>query len=255
MVNTSETVSAQFQSSAAEVETIFESYRELHEIYTTAFGNLESKLGKLPVQYKNEVLKAKQLFSSIRGTVSGRQTNISDRLYAQGLVLLVGNAETLTRELFKTLLIQNIRTLKFQRDILIPLSRLLEAGDDASLGELVFSVLEEDKNPAEKLNFQNMKQLQGVMKNYLGIEVPDDYIKDLHEFWQIRHIVIHNSGVIDQRFIDNLKSAGIPTLKYRLNVKVNVKKAEYDRCFALLVLLFEALDQEIERLKLEYNAV
>lgn len=253
MTKESETVSSQFQASAAEVETIFESYRELHEIYSAAFGNLESKLSKLPAQYKSEISKAKKLFSSIKGTVGGKQVDISDKLYAQGLVLLVGNAEALTREMFKSLLVQNIRSLKFQKDIQIPLSRLLEANSDTSLGELVFSVLEDDKNPAEKLNFQNMKQLQGVVKNYLGMEVPDDYIKDLHEFWQIRHIVIHNSGIIDQRFLGNLKAAGIPTKKYKLGMKIEIKKSDYDKCFGLLILLFEAFDKEIERLKLEYN--
>lgn len=252
-VDTTETVSGQFQASAAEIEAIFESYRELHDIYASSFKTLESELEGLPAQYKQKVGNAKKVFENVRGTVGGRQLEISSQLYAQGLVLLVGAAEAITKEIFRNLLVHNIRKVSIKRSIDLPISKVLKARTDEQLAELVLEVLESEGNPTEKLNFQNMKQLQGVMKGYLNIDLSDELMAELHEYWQIRHIIIHNTSIIDQQFIDNLKKAKIPVEKYAVGEKVEVAKIDYDKCFALLALLFETFDTEIERLKLSYN--
>lgn len=248
-----ELVSAIFQASASEIDTIFESYRQLHEIYSTSFANLEKALDELPNQYKGKVANAKKAFNNTLSTVEQRQIQISDQLYSQGLILLVGNAESLTREMFHALLRLNIRKLNLKKDISLPLSDVLRAETDDELGELVISILEADGNPTEKLNFQNMKQLQGIMSGYLGLNIDNELVKNLHEYWQIRHIVIHNGAIVDQKFIDNLVKAGVSTEKYQLGQIAKVTKKDYDTCFALLVLLFGNFDDEISRLNLKYN--
>ena len=248
-----ETISSQFQASAAEIDTIFESYRELHNIYTASFVGLEKELDGLPVVYTQKVSNAKQAFSNVKVTVSGRQLEISNQLYAQGLVLLVGAAESITKEMFHNLLVCNIRKVTLKDNVSLPVNLVLKAKTDGELAELIFSMLADESNPTEKLNFQNMKQLQGIMKSYLKISLSDDLMAALHEYWQIRHTVIHNTSVIDKRFIDNLKKAKIPAEKYKTGEKVIVTKDDYDKCSALLILLFETFDQEVERLKLDYT--
>ena len=252
-VEATETVSGQFQASAAEVEAIFDSYRELHSIYANSFKKLESELGGLPAQYKQKVGNTKKVFENVRGTVDGRQLEISSQLYGQGLVLLVGIAEAITKEMFRNLLVRNIRKVTIKRNINLPIDKVLKAITDEQLAGLVLEVLESEGNPAEKLNFQNMKQLQGVMKGYLDVNLGDELMSELHEYWQVRHVIIHNASIVDQQLIDNLKKARISTEKYVVGEKVEVVKADYDKCFALLALLFEAFDAEIERLKLSYN--
>ena len=252
-VERAETVSSQFQASAAEIDSIFESYRELHRIYAASFAGLEKELDGLPSQYKQKVGNAKKAFNNVKGTVSGKQLKISDQLYVQGLVLLVGAAESITKEMFHRLLICNIRKITLKDNVSLPVNLILKASTDEDLAELIFSKLSDEGNPTEKLNFQNMKQLQGIMKSYLKINLPDDLMTELHEYWQIRHTVIHNASIIDQRFIDNLKKAKISTEQYKISEKVVVTKEDYDKCSALLILLFETFDQEMDRLKLDYT--
>lgn len=249
-----EMVASLFLASAAEVDSIFESFRELHSIYSSSYTSLEQSLEKLPLQYENQVKNAHKAFDNTLTTVKSRQKRISNQLYAQGLTLLVGNAESLTKEIFQTLLKLNIRKVNIKKNIELPLSDVLKAKTDEQLASLVLQVLVSEGNPAEKLNFQNMQQLQGIMKSYLGFNIDDEIVIELHKFWQIRHVVIHNASIIDQKFIDNLSKARIPTTKYTIGAKVKVTKKDYDSCFSLLVLLFELFDAEIERLELKYNA-
>lgn len=167
-------------------------------------------------------------------------------------MLLVGAAESITKEMFRNLLVCNIRKVNLKENINLPAKLVLSAHTDTELAELIFNIIADEGNPAEKLNFQNMRQLQAVMKSYLRIDVPDELISALHKYWQIRHIIIHNSAIIEQRFLDNLKKAGISVDEYILAQKVKVTKEDYDKCSGLLMLLFETFDDEIERLKLDY---
>ncbi len=253
-INKAETVSGQFQASAAEIDTIFDSYRELHNIYATSFGRLEVELDGLPAPYKKKVENAKKVFKNVKSTVDGRQIEISDQLYAQGLVLLVGAAESITKEMFHNLLVRNIRKITLKDKLSLPVNEVLKAKTDEELAELVFGVLASEGNPTEKLNFQNMQQLQGIMKGYLKINLEHALMAELHEYWQVRHIVIHNASIIDQQFLDNLTKAKLSTERYVVGEKVKVTKEDYDKCSSLLILLFESFDAEIERLKLNYAA-
>lgn len=247
------TVSGQFQASAAEIDTIFESYRTLHIIYASSFSSLEKELDTLPTTYKQKIANAKKAFGNAKGTVDDKQVEISEQLYAQGLVLLVGAAESITKEMFHDLLVHNIRKVTLKDKLSLPVNEVLKATSDEDLAELVFGLLAGDGNPAEKLNFQNMQQLKGIMKGYLGIDLDDNLMTELHEYWQIRHLVIHNASIIDQQFLDNLTKAKIPTKRYVVGKKISVTKEYYDKCSSLLILLFEAFDAEIERLSLQYR--
>ena len=247
-----ETTSGQFQGSANEIESIIENYKQLHGIYVDSFERLEKDLDGLPARFSNKVTNAKKVFENVKGTVDERQLEISNQLYSQGLVLLVGAAESITKETFRTLLIKNIRKVSIKRNVTLPVDKVLKAETDEQLAKLILEVLEGEGNPAEKLNFQNMKQLQGIMKSYLGIELSDDLMTELHEYWQIRHVIIHNASIIDQQFIDNLKKAKVPTQRYAIGEKIKVTRADYDKCFTLLILLFETFDIEMDRLQLHY---
>ncbi len=247
-----ESVSTQFQAASVEINTIFQSFRLLYDIYSASFNNILGSLNRLPNEYEKQVKNAKIAFENASETVNSRQKDISNQLYAQGLVLMVGNAESLTREMFKVLLRNNVRKRQSGRKIELTLDQVLAADTDQKLGDLVLELLEVEKNPLEKLNFQNMKQLQGIMNGYFGIRIQDETIKDLHEFWQIRHAIIHNASFVDQRFIDNLNAADLPSRAYSVGQKILVKKQDYDRCFERFVALFDSIDGEIKRLNLAY---
>ncbi|NCO10809.1 hypothetical protein GW930_02810 [Candidatus Saccharibacteria bacterium] len=247
-------VSETFQAAAQEIDTIFVSFRQLHDIFSSAYQNLEDSLDGLPHQYMQQLNNAKMAFNNTSSTVKNRQAKISNQLYAQGLVLLVGSAESIIREMFYDLLKSNIRKLNIKKDINVPLKDVLRISNDDELATFVLGLLESNGNPAEKLNFQNALQIQGNMRDYLGINLEGNLMRDIHEFLQLRHVIIHNSSVVDQRMIDNLNSAKLPTDRYIVGKKLEITKDDYNKCFGLLSVLFEAFDAEIERLKLQYGA-
>lgn len=251
--NCNDSVSAQFQAVASEIDTIFFSFRQLYEVYTTSIGGIHKSLNKLPQSYRKQIENQKKALESVAKTVDIKQREISNHLHAQGLVLLVGGSESLTREMFRTLLRQNIRKIKLKKSPLLPLKDVLSANTDEELGDLVLSALENDKNPSEKLNFQNMQSVKGIMQAYLEMNVEDDIAQGLHKYWQIRHVIIHNASIVNKKFIENLKAADLPVTGYKEGQLVDVTKKDYDDCFSLLVLLFDNFDEQIEKLKLKYE--
>lgn len=251
-----ESLKAQFQASAADVDTIFTSFRSLYEVYNSSLDSLSRGLSTLPRSYQQKLDNAQKAFENMAKTVATRQEAISGQLYSQGIVILVGNAESLMRDMFRELVISNFRKLKPINDkgkLSFSLSEIIGAKSDSDLGIMLLNKLEGDKNPAEKLNFQNMQALQGILKYYFGITIPDNNIIDIHVYWQIRHIIIHNQSAIDKRFLRNLRAVGIDTEKYRLGSAIELKKEDYESCFAHLTLLFEKIDEELTRLELSYD--
>ncbi len=242
-----------FQEAAGEIDAIFSSFRDLHKIYKTSFDNLEKSLNELPQVYRNKVNNAKKSFSNMAETVENKQNNISNKLYAQALVILMGNAESITKELFRNLLRQNVRSVNFKENMQISLKSVLAVANDADLANVVLQKLESESNPADKLNFQNMLQMKGIFKGYLNIELDNDIANSLNKYWQIRHLIIHNGSVFDQRCIHNINKTDPDFAKsYTVGDKVTVNKVMYNECFTELTFMFQSLDGEIERLKLKY---
>lgn len=249
------TLKAEFEASAEDVDSIFVSFRSLHEAYSQSFTALREQLNELPAAYANRIKNAERVFVNMTKTVSHKQDSISSQLYSQAIVLLMGNAEAILETAFKTLVVTNFRKIKTEDSKLtnFSLQEVLNNKSDSALGLLLYKKLESNKNPSEKLSFQNMQQLEKIFRSNLGIEIDQNIIVQLHEFWQIRHIVIHKQGYIDQQFIDNLQAAGINTAKYELNKQINPSRSDYKNCFGLLVLMFDEIDREINRLELDYS--
>jgi hypothetical protein len=228
------------------IDSLFRSYQQLHEVYSQSFSDIGRKLSKLPQSFSAEVDKASTLLESCKGTVDRKQGEISSQLYEQGLVLLVGSAESLLRESFRVLLRNNldmvmIKNVQFSFE---EIRGIMLSGDE--FPDLVLQKLEDEKNPSEKLNFQNVKQMAGIFKGYFGIDFDESVdFQNLHKYWQIRHLIIHNRGLVDQRFIDNLSAAEIGFSMYKIGDTVGLAKKDYDDCKRMLSALFKSLDQKI----------
>lgn len=245
----------EFEMSAANIDAIFTSYADLHGVYSDSIKYFKKQLADIPEQYVSKVANREKVFENMSKTVVVKQRAISSQLYSQGLVLLMGNAESILSNMFEMLIISNFRKIKLKKSksIGFTLQEVIEAKGDGHLGLMLLEKLKGEKNPSEKLSFQNMQQLQGILKGYFGINVGDEFVKELHEYWQVRHIIIHKQGFIDERFVRNLKAANIETKKYKLYSRVALTKEDYRNCFGALVLMFEQIDNELDRLKLEYS--
>lgn len=245
----------------SKIDKIFESYVILHEIYSNSFSSLERQLTELTPSQQGKISRANEHFKTLSEGVTKRQQEISGQLYSQGLILLTGSAESLIREFFKNLVILNPNCITESRAKEIKLSYdqirgSANVSDKYWLGKLLYSELLAGKNPESKLNFQNVQQMQNIFKEYLGIEIQNsDLTINLHRYWMIRHILIHNSGVIDERFINNLDKAGIDVSSYKLGDEVTVTKDNYEECKNLYSELFRMLSSKIEESNLIVDEV
>lgn len=81
-----------------------------------------------------------------------KQREIADRLYSQGIVLLVGLAESFMYELFDSLIRQNIRNdnLTFGKNTVLPADLVVKTKNDFELAELILEQINNRKNPAQK---------------------------------------------------------------------------------------------------------
>jgi hypothetical protein len=108
--------------------------------------------------------------------------------------------------------------------------------------EIIRERFDDDKNPREKLNFQNIKSVIGHFDGYLGmkLELSDELTKKLHLYYQLRHLQIHALGVVDKRFIKNLQAAGIEC-KFNLKDRVIFNEEMYRDCKESFTNFFDIL--------------
>lgn len=246
----------EFERAANEIDAIFESYTELHDVYTQSFESISNELNGVISNTERKLLEnKKQAFHNASRTVNRKQKEIADRLYSQGIVLLVGLAESFVHELFDSLIRQNIRNdnLTFGKNTVLSADLVVKAKNDFELAELILEQINDRKNPAQKMNFQNAKQMQGIFNYYLKIKIDEETVVKLHKYYQIRHIIVHCNSIIDNKFMDNLTAAEIDDARYEIGQKIVISKDDYDQCKRTLIQLFKQIDREIARNNYSYD--
>jgi hypothetical protein len=241
-----------FTERTKDISSIFSSYRTLYEIYLSALKAVRAN--------QNTVTA----IENAKKSVEGRQAKISGQLYSQGFILLTGAAEALLKDLFDCLLRENFsvahlpKAMNFSaaeiQDILNKESDLRKISDD--LGATTVKKLASGKNPTEKINFQNVATTKQVLDQYFGLTLSDsDYSKHVHKHWQVRHALIHNAGVIDDRYMHNVKVVGLLTPPEKVKAKVRVTKQIFDDANEDFLKLFNEIDQLIEGTSLSCSLI
>ena len=240
----------QFEAVSSDVDDLFSSFETLQEVFKSGINNIEKSASSLPYTVNSSVDNFMQVLNGTDKSVALEQKKISAKLYNQGLVLLYGSSESLLREMFRSLVRNNLDKVKIKDNVVFTFTEIEQTlGNEAEVKfeDLVLGKLEDEKSPAEKLNFQNMQQMAGILKGYFNLLVEDKgLIKKLHLYWQNRHLIIHNSGVIDKKFIDNLKVAGISTKNYNIGERIKIDKDTYEDCKNALFKLFDTMDAQIK---------
>jgi hypothetical protein len=237
-----------FREFANNTDAIFHSYPILTGVYTQAIRVLE-RIEGMPPAVTHKLDNHIQILQQTQSTVQAEQDRISNLLYSQGLLLLIGSSESLIKEAFKTLIIKNVSKVNatnvnfnFQE-----LKLYLSSEDNGWLGDLLVQKLEEEKNPTEKLNFQNVQQVKGLFGSYFGVEINDDEtLSRMHYYWQVRHILMHNKGRVDDRFLKNLSRAGINIERFSLQTVISIAESDYNDCKLVLKTFFEKLSAGIK---------
>ena len=170
----------------------------------------ESQVTKTPIQnFGFNILKAKLLHSTAQdvgsiwknmaGKMQGEKlAEAGLALYfvytEQALVSAVSASEVYFKDTLAYAIQNNKRLLNHYAGKEIKVKRILEIDMDLSenIGMLI----------VEKMNFQNLDNVQNEYKKLFGFEpFTNEELNELKKIFAIRHVIVHKSGIVDHLFI------------------------------------------------------
>lgn len=245
-----QTVDKVFVKRIRDIDSIFSSYRALHDIYINV------------LKTANVNANALAAFERSKKTADERQERISHQLYSQGFILLTGAAEAILKDVFECLLIENFASIKGASVINFTASELQSAlksseGNEnelgwmsAELGAMTIKKVFESRNPSEKINFQNVQTMRETFSKYFNVSFSDGEVLDrIHRYWQMRHCLVHNNALIDNRFINNVGKVKLLKTREKPGATLTVSKEDFDQAKSDLIKLL----QELSKLMREAN--
>ncbi|HVW66430.1 MAG TPA: hypothetical protein VHA78_01720 [Candidatus Peribacteraceae bacterium] len=248
-----------FQANLDEIDAIFNTSTALRDVYLQGLRTVQAET-------EGDFWK-KQIGNSIKALEQIADTSISkveqkhwNRLYAQALLLVISISEQLLKEVFNRLLASNLEKIKMLDRRQISLKILREKNFELSrndwielLSDQLFSDYEEE-NPGSKVNLQNIQSIKSHFKSYFELEprIDDSLQKQLHYFYQLRHIIVHNAGKIDRKFIDNLNKIDVK-VPLKIGDRFEIKRKDYQDCKNCFLNLFAILEDEIAEKKLAFD--
>lgn len=117
----------------------------------------------------------------------------------QALVLVVSSMETYLKDKLADTIKKDPRLLNPHSDKDIKIRRIIECGLDLKddIGKLI----------VEKIKFQQLKQVNEHYEKTFGFKpLSKKNIKNINKILQMRHVIVHNSGYIDKKYLSNVKS-------------------------------------------------
>lgn len=256
------TLVGEYNNSIQGLEPIFEVPEQLRRLFVEAFDraiNTED----LPNSVKQRLTNQQAVFLNIRdGTLGTARKKYLGQLYEYGVIFVSSVSEQILKSVFNNLIIGNLARIKLETEFTVSYTDLKQNNfqlDEAYWASLLVSDLFDSKNPQEKANFQNLKAVESLFKNYFGIDFlkNDGYLelsKKIHLYFQMRHILVHNQGIIDDRFLANITKAGIQTApRFAEGQRLRITRTHFEECKSTFYDFFKFLDSEISESKLNIN--
>jgi hypothetical protein len=245
---------SEYQDSINGLNNLFDIPEALRQHFVQAFDSAIST-ENLPNSVRQRLMNQKRALLKIQhDTLQVGREKYLGQLYEYGLIFIVSVSEQILKSAFNNLVVNNLekiqieKTFKIQYTDLKTKDFLLNRDFWASQ---VVNELFDTRNPQEKANFQNIKAIESLFQTYfdLSLEKVEGYSEaaaNAHQFFQIRHILVHNQGIVDGRFIRNLEIAGIATAaKYPVGKKIIISHDRFERCRYIFGGLFRCLDVAI----------
>ena len=239
-----------FTKSTEALDDVFKVSTRLREHFAQSLGNAAKAPGVSNSQAK--VLEnAKLALEKVRdSSISEAEAHIMGVLYKFAITSIVSIAEQLVKTAFENLIVGNISKLDKPEKFTLTLEELKRVGfktNDRFWSEQIINDLHGSKNPQEKLNFQNIRAVENLFRDYFGMdfrefESYDTLEREIHFFYQVRHILVHNGGYIDDRFINNLKKSGLDVQKYKKDDLIVVGLEDYAQCKDVFNTLFALIE-------------
>lgn len=234
-----------FVGRLSNVQEFIDSYHNLYELYNGALKG-GSNAGRAFDRTKNSVFE--------------KEKEISGSLYTQAFVLLTGTAEVVLKDCFSTLVEQNFEKIRSKAGVTLKIGEVQNAfsqvkPDDTSgleavklhLGKRLVKNIFGEKNTTEKINFQNVKTTEQILKRYFNLNFNvDRTVSDaVHCYWQERHVIVHNNAVIDERYRSNIRVVRELSEEESVGKVVTITKQHYDEAVDRFTEYFVALTDGI----------
>ena len=164
-------------------------------------NSLKKENEKLPgfIPYKQKLDRIIEQIKNIKDHPS-----LKDKykiIYRHALVSIVSNFESFMNSLFKELINNYPDKIKWPEKKKIGIELSMLSYTTPSIGDLIV------KSLRGEINFQDLQSTLRFLQSYLGIYIDLKEDKDKIILYQaMRHIIIHNSGVVDHDFLKQIKN-------------------------------------------------
>jgi len=167
-------------------------------------------------------------------------------IYNQSVILVVAAFESFMNELVRDLIDFYPEIIEWPEKKQVSFDPNILKYSSPSLGSLIVKSL-----LVKKYNFQDLKSVLDFLKDYLKIDVKlDDNLKDkLIKYAALRHVIIHNSAKIDEKFIKQIREISYKD-DYKIDDDVKLSGKDYKEVRSCFLQLAKKIVSEIEKLKI-----
>lgn len=247
------TLEERYNTSLDRVERIFEVPDLLKALFIKAMDDAINEVKLNTVRHK--LGNQRKLLAKIQGDtlVRAKEKYISV-LYEDTIIFTVSLAEQLLKDCFNELISNNLDKLDLDEELTVKLADLransFKTGKDY-WAQRIIEEIHGIRSPQEKANFQNVLAVENLFKKYFKLELfGGDYQKvnlRAHYFFQVRHILLHNAGIMDARFVKNVQIAGSRVSEKDIGTRVDISRKKYEECKYIFGSVFHHIDDCIKK--------
>lgn len=189
--------------------------------------------------------KIKNAITIIQNTISSPIIKDKENIILEQIIVLnVGILESYINDIFR--IVGNLASEKFffaDGENIIFNSNMLK--DKVSFGDIILQSIKSGKGKERGQNFQDIQSIRESVKRYLHIEFEKNYPFDnLILTTAFRHIIIHNSSIVDAGFINQIRNTKYKD-KYKIGDNISIDRQFIDDSQKSIRLLAEYIISEL----------
>ncbi len=178
-------------------------------------------LDGLGLLQKNPIENAKKAIENIDNSSIQKSYGI---IHNQMCILAVSALSYVIEKYFCNYIVSNISSITYPKDIKLSLEEL---------GEYSFKIKENlgliIKSRDNSINFQDVGSTVNTWDKYFNrkIELAEDLEKNIIFYQQCRHSLIHNSGVVDNHFLNKTNKRNANIKNYKIGEAIQLDKQDW----------------------------
>lgn len=230
---------SKFEEDLESIAKLAETPNFIRETAINAIGNV--LVEEIPPFIKAKLENVKKMLENIEKGSIKEDYGI---IYSQMCVLAVSCLEALLKMCFIDL-IQNKDRLNLNysklKQLKITALDIIKADFDYRDQFAEFLLKEETGS------FQSLRRIMEMFENYFSINLTldEDLKRRLIFYLELRHLLVHKSGIVDQRYIKSTDQFDANLKNYDLGDKVELNEDDWEKMRQSFIEFVELLDKEI----------